>query len=84
MFFVLFLLLTIVALVGISVTTGSLDMTVNDAYSAILHKFFPDRDAPSWLAEVCIWNIRLPRVLLAIPAGICVNGGLNSLPNLNI
>jgi len=41
-FFVLFLLLTIVALVGISVVTGAVDMTVDDVYSSMLRKTFPD------------------------------------------
>jgi iron complex transport system permease protein len=68
--FVLFLLLTIVALVGVSVSTGPLDLTVGDAYSAILHKFFPDRYEPNCLVEVVVWNLRLPRILLAILAGI--------------
>ena len=68
--FVLFLLLTIVALVGVSVSTGASDVTVGEAHSAILHKFFPDRYAPSWLAEVCVWNLRLPRILIGILAGI--------------
>lgn len=68
--FVLVLLLTLVALVSISVSTGAADMTVGDAYSAILHKFFPDRYESSWLADVCVWYLRLPRILLAILVGI--------------
>ncbi len=172
--FVLFLLLIIVALVGISVSTGSADMTVGDAYSSILRKTFPDHfeskyiftweDVPgsdserlkqhligeygivwvqsaeisksgdgkitiqgvgensvvitrderdtkkitvkisgdidpghrvddfkvkevngefhihesTWLVDVCVWNLRLPRILLAILAGICLGlaGGI--------
>ena len=68
--FVLFLLLTIMALAGISAATGAADITVNDAYSAILHKFFPDSYAPSWLAEVSVWYLRLPRIFMGILAGI--------------
>ena len=159
--FVIVLLLTIVALVGISVASGAADMTVSDSYSSILRKLFPDRfeseyifiydDVPgsdsdrllnylhaeygidwveyaqisksddgrtidifngensakitldemdsgkawlkieggksdnlevkekngemkihesTWLVDVCVWNLRLPRVLLAILAGI--------------
>jgi iron complex transport system permease protein len=68
--FVVVLLLTIVALVGSSVVTGSSAVTVDDAHSAILHKFFPDRYEPNWLADVCVWNLRFPRILLAILAGI--------------
>ena len=166
--FVLFLLLTIVALVGISASTGAADLTVDDAYSSILRKPFPDQfeskylftwdDVPgsdserlkqhlvdeygigwvesaeitktgddkitikgvgenkveitrderdtgkmdvkisgdidpghrvkdfkvkekngeirihesTWLVDVCVWNLRLPRILLAILAGICL------------
>jgi iron complex transport system permease protein len=40
--FVLFLLLAIVALVGISVSAGASDVTVGDAYSSILRKPFPN------------------------------------------
>ena len=76
--FVLFLLLTIVALVGVSVSTGAADLTVGDAYSAILHRFFPDQYESSWLAEVVVWNLRLPRTILAILAGISLGlaGGI--------
>lgn len=72
------LLLTIVALVGISVVTGASDITADDAYSAILHKFFPDQYESSWLADVCVWNLRLPRIALAILAGISLGiaGGI--------
>ena len=68
--FVLFLLFTIVTLAGVSVSTGASDVTVGEAHSAILHKFFPDRYAPSWLADVCVWYLRIPRILIAILAGI--------------
>ena len=68
--FVSVLLLTIVALVGSSVVIGASDITVNDAGSAILHKFFPDRYEPNWLAEVVVWNLRMPRIFMGILAGI--------------
>ena len=48
-------------------------MTVDDAYSAILHRFFPDRYEPSWLIGGVVWDIRLPRIyavpLIHGPAG---------------
>ena len=159
--FAIALLLTIVALVGISAVTGASDVTVEDAHSSILRKLFPDRfdseyisiwdDVPgsdserllhyleteygigwaegaeihksgdgrtieisngensaritldemdsgkawlkiaggksdnlevkekngeirihksSWLADVCVWNLRIPRILMGILAGI--------------
>ncbi len=66
----LVLLLTIVALVGSSVVIGSSDITAYDTHSVILHKFFPDHYEPSWLAEVVVWNLRMPRILMGILAGI--------------
>lgn len=51
--FVVVLLLTIVALVGISVTTGAADVTADDAYSSILRKFFPDRFESEY---IFIWD----------------------------
>ena len=68
--FTIVLLLTIVALVGSSVVIGSSEVTADDAYSAILHKFFPDRYEPNWLAGVVVWNLRIPRILMGILAGI--------------
>ena len=51
--FVVVLLLTIVALVGISVAAGAADMTVDDAYSSILRKLFPDRFESEY---IFIWD----------------------------
>ncbi len=71
--FVLVLLLTIVALAGSSIVIGgSLEVTADDAYSAILHKFFPDHYEPNLItdAELVIWNLRMPRIVMGILAGI--------------
>ena len=51
--FVVVLLLTIVALVGISVAAGAADMTADDAYSSILRKLFPDRFESEY---IFIWD----------------------------
>ena len=62
-------LLVLVFIVGISASFGSADITIWDAYSAFLHKFFPGFFQTSWLAETCVWDLRLPRIFLGILAG---------------
>jgi iron complex transport system permease protein len=60
-------LLIIVA--GFALTQGSANMTFLDAYAAIFAKIFPDWIHVSDLADIVVWNLRLPRILLAIFAG---------------
>lgn len=70
--FVLFLLFVTVVLAGISTALGPADLSVWDVYFAILHRFFPDHFESRWFAEVVVWNLRLPRILLGIGAGIAL------------
>jgi len=69
-FFIVFFSALIIIISGISTSLGSANISVWEAYSAILHKFFPNHFESSWLADVCVWNLRLPRILLGIVAGI--------------
>lgn len=68
--FVLALVPVIVLLVGVAASLGTADVSLGDVYSAILHRFFPSHFETSWLAEVCVWKLRLPRILMGILAGI--------------
>ena len=70
--FVLFLLFVTVVLAGISTSLGSADLSMWDIYFAILHRFFPDHFESRWFAEVVVWNLRLPRILMGIGAGIAL------------
>lgn len=54
---------------GISAALGSADISVLDAYAAILHKIIPEYVSTSWLADICVWHIRLPRIVWGIIAG---------------
>lgn len=67
--FILFLIFLLVLISGISASLGSANITIWTAYSTILHKFFPNHFHTSWLASVCVWDLRLPRITLAIIAG---------------
>lgn len=67
--FILFSLLLLALVSGIAASLGSADITILEAYSAFLHRFFPNYFHTSWLAEICVWDLRLPRIFLGIIAG---------------
>jgi len=68
--FILALVPVIVLLVGVATSLGTADVSPGDVYTTILHRFFPNHFEATWLAEVCIWKLRLPRILMGILAGI--------------
>ncbi|MCI5132763.1 MAG: iron ABC transporter permease, partial [Candidatus Electrothrix sp. EH2] len=67
--FILTLVPLILLIAGIATSLGSADLTLGEAYTALLHKFFPDYFQSNWLAETCVWDLRLPRILMGILAG---------------
>jgi iron complex transport system permease protein len=67
--FILTLFPLMVLIVGIATSLGSADISMGEAYTALLHKFFPNYFQSNWLAETCVWNLRLPRILMGILAG---------------
>lgn len=67
--FTIFLLAAIVLISGISASSGSADLPIKETCSSVLHKLFPKYFEPSWLVDVCIWNLRLPRIFMGIVAG---------------
>jgi iron complex transport system permease protein len=68
--FIFSLFFLTVMLIGVSSTLGIIDISVIDVYSAILHRFFPDHFEVSELTMSVVWNVRLPRLLLGIFAGM--------------
>jgi len=54
---------------GIALALGSASMSFFEAYAAIFAKFFPNWFSVSELADNVVWNLRLPRILLAVLAG---------------
>ena len=65
----LLLICIITGLTGISVFSGSADISVSETYCAIMHKFFPDQYEPNFLADTCVWYLRIPHTIGAILAG---------------
>jgi iron complex transport system permease protein len=68
--FILSLLPILGIIAVISVSVGSAHITVWDAYSSFLHHFFPDHFTTSRVADICVWSLRLPKLLLGILAGV--------------
>lgn len=67
--FIVFCIALLFAVAGIALALGSASLTFFEAYSAVLAKFFPEWFSVSELANNVVWNLRLPRILLAILAG---------------
>ena len=67
--FILISLAFLVLICGISALLGSAHITIWEVYSTFLHKFFPNHFESSWLADVCVWDLRLPRILMGTVAG---------------
>ncbi|WP_457548597.1 FecCD family ABC transporter permease [Archaeoglobus sp.] len=64
--FIIFTLVLIVVVAGISATLGSYPISVPEVYSIILKCLISH---PKNTKEAIVWNLRMPRILLAIIAG---------------
>lgn len=65
--FILFSLILIFIIAGVAATLGSFPITVTEVYSIIWHGLFQN---PETTKEIIVWNLRLPRILMGILAGI--------------
>ncbi|MDF0591433.1 FecCD family ABC transporter permease [Candidatus Methanocrinis natronophilus] len=68
-FFMLAIVALIVLLAGFIITLGPLDISVADAYRALLSRAFPGAFQVDPLTERVVWNIRFPRIVGGILAG---------------
>lgn len=66
------ILLTILIIsIGLSVTLGSVDISIRDVYSIILYKLFGiGTELSSGPVHDVVWLIRLPRIILALAVGM--------------
>jgi iron complex transport system permease protein len=64
--FILFSLILIFIIAGVSATLGSYPITVTEVYSIIWHGLFKDAETTK---GIVVWNLRLPRILMGILAG---------------
>jgi iron complex transport system permease protein len=68
--FLLVLALITVALAGTAVTLGVIKLSIGQVYEVILHNYLPDHFQVTEEAHRVVWNIRLPRILFGILAGM--------------
>ncbi|WP_053010622.1 hypothetical protein [Methanosarcina barkeri] len=67
------LCLLIIISIGIATSTRSAAISFIYVYTSILSKIFPDIVESSWLADVCLWKLRFPRIFMV--------GSLPGLPS---
>ena len=65
--FILFCIILIFIIAGVAATLGSYHITVMEVYSIIWHGLFQNAETTK---EIVVWNLRLPRILMGILAGI--------------
>jgi len=65
--FILFSLILIFIIAGVAATLGSYPITFTEVYSIIWHGLFQNSETTE---EIVVWNLRLPRILMGILAGI--------------
>ncbi|MDD5769250.1 MAG: iron chelate uptake ABC transporter family permease subunit, partial [Methanothrix sp.] len=68
-FFMVAIVAFIVLLTGFIITLGPLDISVADAYRALLSRAYPSSFQVDPLTERVVWNIRFPRIVGGILAG---------------
>jgi iron complex transport system permease protein len=70
MLFIVSLLALVILLSGLSTSFGSAGLTFFEVYTTILHRLVPDYSSTTWLANVVVWDMRFPRIILGILAGM--------------
>ena len=65
--FILSCVTVIFAVAGVAATLGSYPITVIEVYSIIWHGIFQSIETTK---EIVVWNLRLPRILMGVLAGI--------------
>jgi len=67
--FFIVLLIIILLLVGYATVLGAANLSIIEVYQTILAKFIPGIEALDEIKDAIIWEIRLPRIVMAIIAG---------------
>ncbi|KUG19847.1 MAG: iron ABC transporter permease [Methanomicrobiaceae archaeon] len=62
-------LLLLIVLIGVAATIGSADISIGDAYAAMLSWAFPEIVEADELAVTIVFGLRLHRILFAVAAG---------------
>jgi len=63
------LVLGLLFLIFLSLSVGSASLALNEVFCAFMSRFFPEYFNTRGLAETVVWELRMPRVLMAVIAG---------------
>lgn len=67
--FIILSAISIIVLFGFSLTLGSANITITQAYEAVLNRYFPGYFEVTTMVDNIIWIIRMPRIVIAALAG---------------
>ena len=67
---IIVLVASMILLIGFATTIGVIDLSVGQVYSVIINKLFHANLKTTEVAEQVVLNIRLPRILFALMAGM--------------
>lgn len=70
--FVAVIIPTLWILGGVAVSTGSAAISFSDVFTVILRKIIPGLNVAGVHAEIIIWQLRLPRILMGVMAGMAL------------
>ncbi|MBI9109456.1 MAG: iron ABC transporter permease [Spirochaetales bacterium] len=72
--FVIILIPIVILLIGLAVAFGSADISFTDVYKAIFRRIVPSLagGADAGHADIIIWKLRLPRILMGLLAGVAL------------
>jgi len=70
-FFIFLLTITLLLLTTVSVCVGTVNISLSEIVKALLFPLFPGKFRVSSYVVNVVWNIRLPRIVMAILTGAC-------------
>lgn len=70
--FISVLIPLVILLIGSAVAFGSADIALGDVYKTILRKLLPGALSGAGRADVIIWKLRLPRIIMGLLAGVAL------------
>lgn len=72
--FVVVLVPVVIVLIGSAIAFGSADIKFMDVYAAVFRRLFPGLigGADAGHADIIIWKLRLPRILMGVLAGLAL------------
>ena len=73
--FVIILVPVVIILIGLAVAFASAEISFGDVYKAVFRRLLPALvgSDDTGHADIIIWKLRLPRILMGLPAGLAIS-----------